>query len=91
MARDLDVVAARIGRAMHQRLAGAKQLLASVAAQLESLSPLAILGRGYSLTTRVADGQLIDDATTLNVGDELRTRFARGQAVSEIKRIEPEH
>jgi exodeoxyribonuclease VII large subunit len=89
-ARDLDGLAARIGRAIQQRLAAAKQLLAAVSAQLESLSPLAILGRGYTLTTRVPDGQLIDDAALLSPGDELRTRFARGQTISQVKQIDPE-
>jgi exodeoxyribonuclease VII large subunit len=88
-ARDLDGLASRVGRAVRHRLAGAKQLLAAVAGQLESLSPLAILGRGYSLTVRDPDGQLIDDAERLNPGDVIRTRFARGQAVSEVKHIEP--
>jgi exodeoxyribonuclease VII large subunit len=88
LARELDLLATQLGRAIDLRLAGARQLLAAVAAQLESLSPLAILGRGYSLTTRVADGRLIDDASVLREGDEIRTRFAQGQAVSAVKRLE---
>jgi exodeoxyribonuclease VII large subunit len=86
-ARELDVRAGRIARAIRQRLARSQQLLAALAAQLESLSPLDILARGYSLTTRVSDGRLIDDAALLNEGDAIRTRFARGAAISRVERL----
>jgi exodeoxyribonuclease VII large subunit len=88
LARDLDLLAGRLGRSIGQRVAAARQLVAAIAAQLESLSPLAILGRGYSLTMRIADGRLVDDAALLSAGDELRTRFARGEAISEVKWID---
>ncbi len=90
LTRELDGLAARIARAIRQRVAGAKTLVAAAAAQLESLSPLAILGRGYSLTTRAADGALVDDAGSLEVGDQIRTRFAHGQVTSEVKQVESE-
>lgn len=86
--RELDAIASRTLRAIRQRLAGAKSLLGALAAQLESLSPLAILGRGYSLTTRTSDGRLVDNAAELSAGEQIRTRFAHGAAVSEVKRIE---
>jgi exodeoxyribonuclease VII large subunit len=89
-ARELDALATRISRAIRQRVAGARTLVAALAAQLESLSPLGILGRGYSLTTRVSDGVLLDDARSLDVGDQIRTRFAHGQVVSEVKQVDSE-
>jgi exodeoxyribonuclease VII large subunit len=89
-ARELDLLAGRISRAIRQRVVGAKTLATALAAQLESLSPLAILGRGYSLTTRLSNGALIDDAGALAIGDQIRTRFAHGQAISEVKRVEIE-
>jgi exodeoxyribonuclease VII large subunit len=89
-ARELDAIATRISRAIRQRVASARTQVAALAAQLESLSPLAILGRGYSLTTRIADGALVDDARSLEVGDQIRTRFVHGQVVSEVKQVEGE-
>jgi exodeoxyribonuclease VII large subunit len=88
-AHELDNVAVQFGRAIRRRLEVARQLLAATAGRLESLSPLGILGRGYSLTTRVSDGRLIDDAALLREGEQLRTRFARGEALSEVSRVEP--
>ena len=59
------------------------------AARLESLSPLAVLGRGYSLTQRTADGRVIRDAAELTAGQQITTRFARGEAVSRVEEIRP--
>lgn len=86
LSRRLDELELRAGRAMRHRLDRARRAAAAASAQLESLSPLAVLGRGYSLTTRVSDGRLIGDAAALNPGDQLSTRFGRGTAVSRVER-----
>jgi exodeoxyribonuclease VII large subunit len=45
---------------------------------LESLSPLAILDRGYALVFD-SEGKLLKDARGLNVGDEISARLAHGE------------
>jgi exodeoxyribonuclease VII large subunit len=60
-------------------------LLAAKTAHLESLSPLAILARGYSLTRRLADGQLVGSADDLAPGDRIVTRFAAGEVTSRVE------
>ena len=45
---------------------------------LESLSPLAILGRGYALVFD-SEGKLLKDARRLSVGDEISARLAHGE------------
>jgi len=45
---------------------------------LQSLSPIAILDRGYALIFD-SDGKLLKDAGTVNIGDEISARLARGQ------------
>jgi exodeoxyribonuclease VII large subunit len=60
----------------------ANDRLAAVAGRLESLSPLAVLTRGYSLT--FCDGQIVLDTSTVNVGDSITSRLAHGQVVSTI-------
>jgi exodeoxyribonuclease VII large subunit len=45
---------------------------------LESLSPLAILDRGYALVFD-SEGNLLKDVDSLNVGDEISARLAHGQ------------
>jgi exodeoxyribonuclease VII large subunit len=86
--RELDAYSSRISRAIRERLVQVRQRIVAIAAQLESLSPLGVLSRGYSLTTRLADGRLIDDAALLSSGDQIRTRFARGEAISRVEHIE---
>ena len=76
---------AAAARAIRSRLERAGRQLDAAAAHLESLSPLAVLGRGYSLTQRTADGRWIRDAAELAVGEQITTRFARGQATSRVE------
>ncbi len=90
LSRNLDELEARIVRAVRQRHALAGRQLASIANQLESLSPIGVLGRGYSLTTHAADGRLIRSSADLNVGDAIHTRFGKGAAVSRIEEITPD-
>src|ERR1035441_10169266 len=45
---------------------------------LESLSPLAILDRGYALVFD-SEGKVLKDARGLNVGDEISARLAHGE------------
>ena len=45
---------------------------------LESLSPLAILERGYALIFD-SEGKLLKDVRTLKIGDEVSARLARGE------------
>lgn len=87
-ARRLDQWDGRALRAVRGQLRTARQQADAAAAQLESLSPLAVLGRGYSLTQRLPDGQVVRAAAELAPGQQISTRFARGQAVSRVECIE---
>ena len=78
----IDDLAARLQRAVGRRLERANQKVASVAEQLESLSPLNVLKRGYSLT--LADGQIVRDAHGLKPGDTIETRLAAGSVTSRV-------
>jgi exodeoxyribonuclease VII large subunit len=89
LARRLDELEASAARAIRARLERAGRQLDTTAARLESLSPLAVLGRGYSLTQRTADGRLIRSASELAVGEQMTTRFSHGEAVSRVGEIRP--
>jgi exodeoxyribonuclease VII large subunit len=86
LGQQLDQWSARAERAVRQRVAQAKQDAATLSARLESLSPLGVLSRGYTLTTHF-DGRLIGSAEELVVGEQIQTRFARGQAVSRVESV----
>ncbi len=85
--RRLDDLQLRAARAGAQALRTARQQLAVRSGQLESLSPLGVLARGYSLTEREADGVLVDRADRLQVGQRIRTRYARGTTISRVESI----
>ncbi len=88
MTRRLDELESRCGRAVRSRARLAREQADAVAARLESLSPLAVLGRGYSLTQRTKDGQVIRDAAELTPGEQITTRLARGQTISRVEQIQ---
>lgn len=83
----LDEVAQRGGRAIRQHLANSDRRLGMLAAKLESLSPLGVLARGYTVTQRLPSRELLTQAETLSVGDQLLTRFASGEAISRVEAI----
>jgi len=59
-------------------------------AKLASLSPLSVMGRGYSIAHRLDDGALVLEARSLKKGDGVRVRFSNGQADCTVDRIVPD-
>ena len=55
-----------------------------MAAQLESLSPIRTLARGYSFTTVLPNGKILLQADDAIVGMELQTTLAEGSIVSKV-------
>jgi exodeoxyribonuclease VII large subunit len=88
LARRLDELAGRAGRAAGGRIELVRANLRALAGRLESLSPLAVLARGYSLTTRLADGALVRSARQLAVGERLVTRLAEGEVTSRVEAVD---
>lgn len=89
LSRRLDELSDRAGRAARGAGRLSRGQLEIVAGRLDSLSPLAVLARGYSLTQRVSDGRPVRAAAELSPGEEIVTRFAQGRAASRVERIEP--
>ena len=86
-ARQLDELDWRAQRSLRHAIRHARQRLTGLAGRLESLSPLAVLQRGYSLTLRTDEGSLVTDSSQVTAGDSLTTRLARGSVVSRVERI----
>jgi exodeoxyribonuclease VII large subunit len=84
----LDDLGERVRRAGNQRVIQAADKIAALAARLETLSPLNVLTRGYSLT-HTADGQLVRSAADVTPGDVLVTRVARGSIRSRVENTDP--
>lgn len=84
--RRLDDWNERLERAMRQRLETDQRRLEALAAQLENLSPLKVLGRGYSLTLKEADGAVVRSINQVRPGDRLVTRVGDGRILSRVER-----
>jgi exodeoxyribonuclease VII large subunit len=59
----------------------------AVLAQLNTLSPLAILGRGYSILQTVPSGQILHRASDVEVGQELEAQLANGRLSCLVTRV----
>ncbi|HXX75705.1 MAG TPA: exodeoxyribonuclease VII large subunit [Nitrospiraceae bacterium] len=57
--------------------------------ELNNLSPLAILGRGYSILQNVRTGRIIRHTQDVRVGDELEAKLARGQLGCIVNEVIP--
>ncbi len=88
LARRLDELEERGGRAARQLVLRARQRMEALAAQLETLSPLRVLGRGYSLTRRAVDNAVVRSAEQVRPGEQLVTVVERGRIVSRVESVE---
>jgi exodeoxyribonuclease VII large subunit len=87
LTRRVDELELRTHRAMSRYRARTGERIRSLAGQLDSLSPLAVLGRGYSVTKRVSDGAILRVAEEVAVGESIRTQLSSGELVSRIERV----
>ena len=59
----------------------------SICAVLDALSPLKVLGRGYSIAYD-GDGSVATRADSFRVGDALRLRMADGDVLATVDAVE---
>jgi exodeoxyribonuclease VII large subunit len=71
-------LASRLQHAVKECVSRAEHRLGLAIRTLNTVSPLATLGRGFALVKRVSDGKLITDADAVAVGDEIEARLANG-------------
>ena len=76
---ELDSIRLRLDAAATGRLHRERQEFARLAAKLDALSPLKVLGRGYSIALD-AEGRAVREAGQLKAGDKLDLRLSRGGA-----------
>ncbi|NIF01538.1 exodeoxyribonuclease VII large subunit [Pantoea sp. Acro-805] len=79
----------RLQQGIEKQLNHNRQRFGTLAAQLEGVSPLATLARGFSVTTDT-QGQLVKKTQQLHKGDLLRTRLDDGWVESQVTALEPQ-
>jgi exodeoxyribonuclease VII large subunit len=80
----VDELAERSQRATVVAMRSARERLRAVGEQLQALSPLAVLQRGYSITRREGDDRVVREAALIPPGTEVRVIFARGWARARV-------
>lgn len=81
---EVDDLQHRIHQAARGRVLRGHERVGALAGKLDSLSPLSVLGRGYSLTQN-ASGELVRNASDVSVGERITTRLPDGQIISRVE------
>ena len=84
----LDELSLSLWRRFQDSLNRLKDRLTHGAERLGSLSPLAVLERGYSIAHKMPEGFIVKDTASVNIGDRLRITFARGRSLCRIEEKE---
>jgi len=82
--KELDSRVAGLAAAARTVLLQRTGRLNQLEGQLEALSPLAILDRGYALVFD-SSGMLLKDAARVKAGDEISARLAKGSLTATVK------
>ena len=82
----LELAGSRLGHEGRTMLAGPASELGRAAASLDALSPLKVLGRGYSIA--YADGGVATSAASFTQGADMRVRLADGDVYGTVTRVE---
>lgn len=79
---------ARLGRCLERLIESSSGRVGALDARLRSLSPLAVLDRGYALVLS-SDGTLIRSTARVGTGDQLTTRLSDGSFTSRVEAVSP--
>jgi exodeoxyribonuclease VII large subunit len=82
--KELEAKVAALGATTRSLLVQRRSRLERLASQMEALSPVAILDRGYALVFD-AEGKLVKDADQVKTGEEIRARVARGEIAATVR------
>jgi exodeoxyribonuclease VII large subunit len=87
--KELDSHVAAMIAATRNQLLQQRAHLDRLTRQIEALSPLAILDRGYALVFD-SEGRLLKDSTAVSPGDEISARLSRGMLTAIVKVTNPD-
>ncbi len=87
LSREVDDHATRLHSAARLNLREQQGQLTALSGKLETLSPLGVLGRGYSLTQDEATGQLLTSTKHIKQNQRLVTRLSEGSVVCTVDSV----
>jgi len=83
----LDEISERMHQSISHCLIISRERVHSLIRRLDSLSPLAVLSRGYSLSTLVASGAIIKETGQIKIGDLVKTMLNKGAFLSKVQEV----
>ena len=81
----LDSVQQRLGLTAHRQLGARQQRFTALAASLDALSPLKVLGRGYAMV-QAADGTVLRTSRQAAAGDKIHVQLEQGALDCTVER-----
>ena len=81
----LDELSIDLLRRFQERVRQSKNSLAELAGRLSTLSPLAVLQRGYAIAHKLPEERIVKSAGALETGDLIRITFAEGQSFCRVE------
>jgi exodeoxyribonuclease VII large subunit len=82
----VELLTTKLRADARRTLENAQGRLREAAASLEALSPVAILGRGYSITRLESTQEILKDAAQAKPGARIVSRLGSGQIVSRVEK-----
>jgi exodeoxyribonuclease VII large subunit len=84
----LEAVSTRLHAAMRRRQDRAHARLGAAVARIESLSPLAVLGRGYAVCWNEERTAIVRRAASVQAGDRVHVTLHEGTLTCQVQRVE---
>ena len=84
-AREVDQLQSEFVYTFQSKLDSASSELLNLAGNLDALSPLKVLQRGYSITQKLPKKVIVKDSSKLKKGDEVLVSFSKGEATCTVK------
>jgi exodeoxyribonuclease VII large subunit len=88
-AAECGLMVSRLGRdlsgAIQRRIWETENQVKQLVSNLDNLSPLAILKRGYSITRKYPSDEIIKDAGAVTKGERVKVKFHRGEILCEVE------
>ncbi len=84
-----DELVRRLSRAIQQCTAMTRQNFTALAGNLNAVSPLATLERGYAIVRHAGKKSVVRDAKELEAGDTIEAQFAKGSVAATVNQKKP--
>lgn len=76
---DLTQTSAALRKAVTEQLRSCRMQVGTLAARMDAMSPVKVLGRGYAIVLHEATGRAVREPSEVQPGDRLDIRVAKGQ------------